>query len=1012
MKNNEYAATPDWFKDVQQPSQTTQVQSNYYISGATISSGGFQSINLYNKFITTQYTLTIDDLVILDNAIIAASSKAEDTEEKDTTEEPTEEPDKLGNIVADKDWRLSYSIRVIGNTTMSANLKANTKEYGIVFYDRKNTPISGYIPKADELVEIPVPEEAFYFRCCCYVEPSTETKADEYVFSITYTSTSTYTEEELNTAYSGIFDDFTIVNQNINEGLVTDNLSNASLNLIFQQPLQYTVDNSNNIKIELNNEILKDTLLSQDYVTTIADNPQDILSQKDFKQGVKINGIELVEKNGFLLIKGNLATTGGITAYVEDPDDPGGSGGLGGGGSIGGLEIIGEGNALVNAYLNDDKSIINFEKKWLLDAESDQNVTGIKNFVNGFKLADQLIKIVDGILYLDCSIAVTGGITAYAQGSQESPNIWEGAPFDGITIHYNKETNLIEVIGGTGGDIDESKLWELLGASTDNQINKSHLTTALSGYATESWVKSQGYLTDISAETILSKLLTVDGSNSGLDADKLDGYHANELLTSITSSRATNLAITVGGHTESISVMHVDYAWQLENARTLWGQSFNGTTDVSGSMTNVGNITPTSNNAYDIGSTSLKFRNGYFQGLLNVTGKVTSANVFENTNNSSRSVLTKSRYDFTHNDIISWAWEGGYGDCIFVNVPGTNADKVYLRLASDRGLYIYGDLIVKGNILSEGGVTAYSDGSSSGGSSGGDFTELASTSSTNLAITIGGTRKTITQLYSKYADQLRTPRTIWGKSFDGTGSISGVLNSVSGINFSGNGYFNIDEYGNFGATLNSDSSYWCVKKYDGTPALAITSANGRIGIGTSSPSYLLHVKGTPRFEASSIVINNGCFITNDPSDKDSTYSIPWYCLGLWQSASTSWNILPIISGYYGVRIRTSGGTSSFQTNGNLVIPGTVSSSSDIRLKTNIEPLSNRGYITPITYLKNGIKQIGFSAQDVQKLYPELVEVDDTPEHYLTMNYSQYVAVLQAQIIELNERIKKLEQLNS
>lgn len=611
-------------------------------------------------------------------------------------------------------------------------------------------------------------------------------------------------------------------------------------------------------------------------------------------------------------------------------------------------------------------------------------------------------------LYCKKNLLVYGGVTSYSSGGNPVvPPIYAGIPFDNKTIWLNPETKLVEVIGGTSGGgsggLDNKKLWELLSADTTEQINKSHLTTALNDYLGKK---------EFTAQKILDLLKTVDGNSSGLDADTLDGYHADELLTTMTSTRSTNLAITVGGYKGELTTMHVDYAGQLEFSRTLWGQSFNGTADVSGSMTNVGNITPASNNAYDIGSTSLKFRNGYFQGLLNVTGKVTSANVFENTNNSSRSVLTKSRYDFTHNDIISWAWEGGYGDCIFVNVPGTNADRVYLRLASDRGLYIYGDLIVKGNILSEGGVTAYSDGSSSGGGSSGDFTELISTSTTNLAITIGGTRKTIPQLYSKYADQLRTPRTIWGKSFNGTGNISGVLNNVSGINFSGNGPFNIDEYGNLGATKNTDASYWCVKRYDGTPALAVTAVNGRVGIGTSSPSYLLHVKGTPRFEASNIVVNNGCFITNDPADKDSTYNIPWYCLGLWQSASTSWNILPIISGYYGVRIRTSGGTSSFQTNGNLVIPGTVSSSSDIRLKTNIKPFNNRGYITPITYQKNGVKQIGFSAQDMQKLYPELVEVDDTPNHYLSMNYSQYVAVLQAQIIELNERIKKLEQLNN
>lgn len=87
--------------------------------------------------------------------------------------------------------------------------------------------------------------------------------------------------------------------------------------------------------------------------------------------------------------------------------------------------------------------------------DTEQDITGIKSFVNGLKISDKLINIVDGILYLDCNVAITGGLTVYAQGTQDVPSIWDGAPFDNVTIHYNEETGLIEVIGGTGeGGID------------------------------------------------------------------------------------------------------------------------------------------------------------------------------------------------------------------------------------------------------------------------------------------------------------------------------------------------------------------------------------------------------------------------------------------------------------------------------------------------------------------------------------------------------------------------------
>jgi len=53
-------------------------------------------------------------------------------------------------------------------------------------------------------------------------------------------------------------------------------------------------------------------------------------------------------------------------------------------------------------------------------------------------------------------------------------------------------------------------------------------------------------------------------------------------------------------------------------------------------------------------------------------------------------------------------------------------------------------------------------------------------------------------------------------------------------------------------------------------------------------------------------------------------------------------------------------------------------------------------------------QIGFIAQEVQELYPEVVSDDGSEDHYLGINYPMLVAALQAQINTLRERIEKLE----
>lgn len=98
----------------------------------------------------------------------------------------------------------------------------------------------------------------------------------------------------------------------------------------------------------------------------------------------------------------------------------------------------------------------------------------------------------------------------------------------------------------------------------------------------------------------------------------------------------------------------------------------------------------------------------------------------------------------------------------------------------------------------------------------------------------------------------------------------------------------------------------------------------------------------------------------------------------------------------------------FTVSGNLLTEGEVAVYSDARLKSNIKPLRNRGFITPVSYIKDGKESIGFIAQDMIELYPELVSKGSSKEHYLSVNYAQYTAVLQAQIIELHKEIDDLK----
>ena len=89
----------------------------------------------------------------------------------------------------------------------------------------------------------------------------------------------------------------------------------------------------------------------------------------------------------------------------------------------------------------------------------------------------------------------------------------------------------------------------------------------------------------------VTKTLTVGYATNAGDAATLGGTAKSGLFTALSSDWTTNLSATIGGTTKSISSLCADYANRLRYSRTLWGQSFDGSANVSGDMTSVGDIT-------------------------------------------------------------------------------------------------------------------------------------------------------------------------------------------------------------------------------------------------------------------------------------------------------------------------------------------------------------------------------------------------------------------------------------
>ena len=99
---------------------------------------------------------------------------------------------------------------------------------------------------------------------------------------------------------------------------------------------------------------------------------------------------------------------------------------------------------------------------------------------------------------------------------------------------------------------------------------------------------------------------------------------------------------------------------------------------------------------------------------------------------------------------------------------------------------------------------------------------------------------------------------------------------------------------------------------------------------------------------------------------------------------------------------------------NLIVEGSLTNSSDITLKKNIEkiPKENNENILNLeprifTY-KNDIKEqkhFGFIAQDVEKLYPNLVSNE---AGYKTVNYIEIIPLLISKIKEMQDEISFLK----
>lgn len=421
--------------------------------------------------------------------------------------------------------------------------------------------------------------------------------------------------------------------------------------------------------------------------------------------------------------------------------------------------------------------------------DTEQEITALKHFTAGLSVGESKKKIYEenGVVYIDADVAVTGAMTFYATAGRSVSTIMDAIAVDGITI--KKENNVLKAIAGAGSSFDENAMWSALSGSSDNQINKSHLTTALDGYATQNWV-IENYATKSELSAVSNKLSDfLEGSDADTIINKwkeleafLSGMAETDNLAEILETKADK--------------KYVDSTFvTLGTKQTITGEKTFSSVLNTAAIKASGAITAPSLAVSDwvtiAGIKLRKLEDGalMLEGNLALTGALT---MYASNGQSFDTIYDGLPID---NDTIYWQEVDGSRVLKAREGSGSSFDKsaMWTALAGSTTEQINKSHLttaltgyateswvsgknyaVKATTLAGYGITdAYTK------------TESDSKYPTKTGSGASGTWGINVTGNAGSATKLQTARTLWGRSFDGTGNVSGNLDNVGNITGSG-----------------------------------------------------------------------------------------------------------------------------------------------------------------------------------------------------------------------------------
>ena len=732
-------------------------------------------------------------------------------------------------------------------------------------------------------------------------------------------------------------------------------------------------------------------------------------------------------------------------------------------GTIGGISVTGNGNVLTNATLSSDKKIITFTKDLTalttanyaatLDGryvkKAGDTMSGTLTIANAanrqlilkstvsteknkaasikFVAQDATQSVILRHEYIDTFVAGYG----FAISKED---ILEGS--DPNMFLYNTGRYISKVATGTKPiDVVSTTMCTNLNADMLDGLHNTAFARADQNPAVDlNTVNGRGIMTNTADANATTERHYPIAQAGVLFYGTAAHYSANQIYGSFSSNRW--FARGGGGNTSAtgnsanktnwrefaFTDSNVASATKLQTARTIWGRSFNGTANISGSLENVGNIYST-NNTFTI------YRNGIYlltsseAGQLHINAYDAHIILFGYRGTSGYSFYAGTGAGDAVGSEIGY-WNNSNFD-IKTNISGHHISP------RTNGTYNLGSSSVRWKRLYLSGIngswlTGKTDGSimvdSTNSSTSTYFPLYRWKIYTGRVFNLGGLQETDTSSYFGFFmfDKNRTANGVdagfymqASGNMKGTGSLR--MNGDVVAYATGNApapfkywYPSVDASGNLSWTNSTSTATPTTRNIRGPQGA--TGPKGATG--ATGPQGPQGPKGATGATGPQGPSWNGGTVTNIV-----TVKATWAAFGLQGGTNNFYlsqrgdNIIYFCFG------GTSNNKGSFSPSGNMYVAGNYTNGSDIRLK-------ERGMNVPgvLDKIKNlyafyhkridiGDKKtrIGISAQEVRNVFPEVIGTASTPDYgdILTVDYATLATVVSINgINELNIKLDK------